>query len=228
MVRRGLLRHPGYLPALQRRCRGRGQVATSDGRLFHAPDTARLEARKRRYQRRMARQIKTSRRRRITKGRLRKTQRRIFMKRRDWQHHVSRELAIHTAAVEDLRVRGMTASAKGTAAQPGKGAKAKAGLNRVILDTGWGSLRTMLEQKAPRVIAVNPAYTSRTCHACGVESSRSRFSRDRFRCVACRHAAHADLNAARNIRRRGLALLRGEAAGLPGLRTARMTDATAA
>ena len=33
-----------------------GQVATSAGRLFHAPDRRRLEARKRRYQRQLARQ----------------------------------------------------------------------------------------------------------------------------------------------------------------------------
>jgi len=42
------------------------------------------------------------------------------------------------------------------------------------------------------------------------------------------HADHADLNAARNIRRRGLALLHGEAAGLPGRRAVKSPGGMAA
>jgi putative transposase len=64
--------------------------------------------------------------------------------------------------VEDLRVRGMTASAKGTVEQPGTNAKQNAGLNRSILQTGWGNLRRMPEYKAVHVVAVNPAYSSQT------------------------------------------------------------------
>ncbi len=195
-----------------------GQVAASDGRLFHAPDTRRLEARKRRYQRMVARGRRGSRRRERARARLARTARRIAMARRDWHHQVSRRIAegAHTVAIEDLKVKAMTASARGTADEPGSGVKQKAGLNRVVLDTGWAALRAMLEYKAGRVIAVDPRHTSQTCAACGHVDARSRRTRDRFHCVACGHADHADANAARTIRRRGLALPHGEAAGVPG------------
>ncbi len=112
----------------------------------------------------------------------------------------------------------MTASAKGTSEAPGRNVKtkAKAGLNRVILETGWGELRRMLEYKAGAVVAVNPAYTRQTCAACGVIDAASRKTQAEFSCVACGHADNADLNAAREIRRRGLALLHGEAAAASG------------
>ncbi|MEV0287659.1 transposase [Kribbella sp. NPDC050820] len=57
-----------------------------------------------------------------------------------------------------------------------------------------------LEHKAPgRVEKVNPAYTSQTCSACGHCAPESRESQAVFRCVACGHRAHADVNAAVNI-----------------------------
>ncbi len=195
-----------------------GQVAASDGRLFHAPDMRRLEARKRRYQRMVARRRRASRRRARARARLARTTRRIAMARRDWHHQVSRRIAegAHTVAIEDLKVKAMTASARGTAKEPGSGVKQKAGLNRVVLDTGWAALRAMLDYKAARVIAVDPRHTSRTCAACGHVDAASRRSQAVFHCVACGHADNADANAARNIRRRGLAQLHGEAAGVPG------------
>ena len=87
----------------------------------------------------------------------------------------------------------MTRSAGGTKEEPGRHVRSKAGLNRVILETGWSSFRRMLDYKAHRVIAVNPAYSSQTCAACGVTSAQSRRTRDLFQCVACGHADHADL-----------------------------------
>ncbi len=188
-----------------------GAIAASDGRLFHAPDTRRLEARRRRYQRMVAR-------RRRTRTQLVRTTRRIAMARRDWHHQVSRRIAegAHTVAIEDLKVKAMTARARGAADEPGTNVRAKAGLNRVVLDTGWAALRAMLDDKAGRVIAVDPRHTSQTCAACGHVDARSRRTRDRFHCVACGHADHADANAARTIQRRGLALLHGEAARVPG------------
>ena len=203
-----------------------GQVAVSGPgveRLFHAPDTARLEARAKRLSRKLARQRRGSRRRERTRLRLAKTRRRIACRRHDWRHRTSRAVAgmAHTVAVEELRVKAMTASARGTAEEPGSGVRQKAGLNRVILDTGWGAFRAMLEYKAGTVVAVNPAHTSRTCHACGHVDAASRRSQAVFHCVACGHAGHADANAARNIRRRGLALLHGDGAwpqGPPAIR----------
>ncbi len=192
-----------------------GQVAASDGRLFHAPDTRRLEAKAKRLSRKLARQKRGSGRRARTRARLAKTRRRQAGTRRDWHHQVSRRIAegAHTVAIEDLKVKAMTASARGTAEEPGSGVKQKAGLNRVVLDTGWAALRAMLDDKAGRVIAVDPRHTSQTCAACGHVDARSRRTRDRFHCVACGHADHADANAARTIRRRGQALLHGEDAG---------------
>lgn len=190
-----------------------GQIAASDGRsarLLHAPDQHRLEARKRRYQRRMARQVRGSRRRERPRRRVARSERRMATRRHDWHHRVSRELASGTVVVENLKTRAMTASARGTVEAPGRNVRAKAGLNRVVLATGWNALRAMLEYKAPRLVAVDARNTSRGCAACGYVDADSRRSRDTFRCVACGHAEQADINAAHNIRRRGLAQLHGE------------------
>ena len=178
-----------------------GQVADSTGRIHRGPDVARLEARRRRYQRRMARQCKGSNRRAVTRLRLRKTQRKLRYARHNWHHAVSRALAdtAHTVVVEDLRTQAMTRSAKGSTERPGTNVKAKAGLNRSILDTGWSQLRAMLEYKAGAVVAVDPAYTSQTCAECGAVDAANRKTQSSFKCVRCGHVANADVNAALNI-----------------------------
>ena len=193
--------------------RNAGQIAVADGeatRIIRAPERASLEARRRRYQRRMARQCRGSNRRARTRTRLAKTSRRLANRRKDWCHHVSRELAGSAVVLEDLRTKSMTRSAKGTAEAAGTNVRAKAGLNRVVLATGWAALEQMLRYKAPAVVLVAPHHTSQTCHACGHIDAPSRVSQALFRCTACGHRDHADLNAARNIRRRGLAQLHGE------------------
>ena len=73
---------------------------------------------------------------------------------------------------------------------------------------GWAfsQLRTYIEYKANlagvRVIAIDPRNTSRTCNQCGHCEKANRQSQDSFLCKACGHEAHADLNAAQNIRAR--------------------------
>jgi putative transposase len=102
--------------------------------------------------------------------------------------------------VEDLRIAGMTRSARGTVAEPGRNVRQKSGLNREIGRSGWGLLVTRLEQKAPgRVQKINAACTSQRCSACGHTTAGSRESQSRFRCVACNFACNADVNAALNI-----------------------------
>lgn len=123
-------------------------------------------------------------------------------RRRDWTEKTSTDLArrFDLIRVEDLDVRAMTRTARGTLQRPGRGVRQKAGLNRGILASGWSRLVDRLEDKAPgRVQKVAAAYTSQTCNACGHIARESRESQPSFRCVACGHQAHADVNAARNI-----------------------------
>jgi predicted RNA-binding Zn-ribbon protein involved in translation (DUF1610 family) len=83
---------------------------------------------------------------------------------------------------------------------PGRGVRAKAGLNRGILASGWGLLVRRLQDKAPgRVEKISPAFTSQRCSACGQVDRGSRESQAVFRCTACGFAANADVNAAINI-----------------------------
>ena len=107
--------------------------------------------------------------------------------------------------LEDLRLRNMTRSAKGTIEEPGRNVAAKAGLNRTLLDAGFGMIARLTAEKAEsaarEIIYVDPKYTSQTCAACGHIAKENR-SRLRFVCVACSHVDHADVNAARVILQR--------------------------
>jgi transposase len=50
-----------------------------------------------------------------------------------------------------------------------------------------------------RVEKIDPACTSQACHACGHREAENRESQAVFRCRACGHTDHADVNAAENI-----------------------------
>lgn len=90
------------------------------------------------------------------------------------------------------------------------GGSAKTGLNKSIQDAGWGVFLGVLRAKAESagrvVIEVNPAYTSQRCSQCGHVAAGNRVTQARFRCQSCGHTANADVNAAINILRAGLAL----------------------
>ena len=109
-----------------------GQATDSTGEVHALPDTTVEDAKIKRYQRRMARQQKGSHRRRGTGGKLRKLQRRKARRRDNATHQISRKVAntAHTVVLEDLNTKAMTKSAKGTAENPGRNVKQKAGLNR--------------------------------------------------------------------------------------------------
>ncbi|PZG08110.1 RNA-guided endonuclease InsQ/TnpB family protein [Nonomuraea aridisoli] len=132
----------------------------------------------------------------------------------DYAHKVANALVRGYDVIvhEELRIANMTRSASGTVEAPGRNVAAKSGLNRGILDAGWGVFLTILSHKAEsagrELIAVNPAGTSRTCARCGHCVRENRVTQAEFRCQACGHAAHADVNAAINILRAGLALRR--------------------
>jgi transposase len=122
--------------------------------------------------------------------------------RKDWVEKVSTDLArrFDVIRVEDLKIRNMTRSAKGTVEAPGRNVRQKSGLNREIMRSAWGLLVSRLEDKAPgRVEKINSAFTSQRCSACGHVAAESRKSQAPFACVACSFACNADVNAARNI-----------------------------
>ena len=178
-------------------------AALSTGEMLTAPGlSAREQARLRRLQRRLARAGRGSSRRGKARTAVARLRARERDRRKDWAEKTSTGVArrFDVIRVEDLNIRNMTRSAKGTAEQPGRNVRAKTGLNREISRSGWGLLVRRLEDKAPgRVEKVPPAYTSQRCSACGHVDGRSRESQARFRCTACGYAGNADVNAARNI-----------------------------
>ncbi len=145
-----------------------------------------------RYSRRLRRTIAE-----ITRLRARQTRRRL-----DFTHKLTTDLAKSHGwvGIEDLRVKNLTRSAKGTVGQPGSNVRQKAGLNRAILDNAPYERHRQLAYKAPRfgseLRLVPPAFTSQTCAACGYRDPGSRPGCGRvFACTACGHQAHADHNA---------------------------------
>ncbi|MEU5993557.1 transposase [Spirillospora sp. NPDC047418] len=179
-------------------------AALSTGELLNAPALTDREAeRLLRLQRKLARARRGSNRRAHVKAAIARLKAREADRRRDWVEKTTTALATEfdAIAVEDLNVRAMTRSARGTIDAPGAGVRQKAGLNRAILANGWGQVLARLGHKAPgRVIKVDPRYTSQTCHACGHRAPENRESQAVFRCTACGHRANADVNAARNIK----------------------------
>jgi putative transposase len=178
-------------------------AALSTGELWHVPGLTEGECnRRRRLERRLARAKRGSNRRSRVKHAAAQLRARETDRRRDWADKASTNLArrFDVIRVEDLQIRNMTSSAKGTLENPGRNVLAKTGLNREILASGWGLMVRRLEQKAPnRVERVNPAFTSQRCSACGHVDKKSRESQARFACTACGYACNADVNAARNI-----------------------------
>jgi transposase len=178
-------------------------AALSTGELLHAPAlTARERTRLRRLQRSLARAERGSNRRGRVRHAIARLRARETDRRKDWAEKASTGIArrFDVIRVEDLQITDMTRSAKGTRENPGRNVRAKAGLNRGILGSGWGLLVCRLEDKAPgRVEKIRPAFTSQRCSACGHVDAKSRESQARFVCTACGFALHADVNAARNI-----------------------------
>ena len=162
-----------------------------------------------RYQRRMSRKVKFSNNWKKAKARVQRMHSRIANARKDFLHKASCQISQNHAmiAIEDLQIRNMSKSAKGNSEQHGKQVQQKSGLNRAILDQGWGEFRRQLEYKAAWnggfVVAVPPQYTSQTCPCCGHVSKDNRQTQAQFECVDCGFEENADVVGAINILARG-------------------------
>jgi putative transposase len=182
-------------------------------------------------QRQLSTKVKFSLRWKQLKAAIAKLHHRIACIRKDFLNKLSTQLAKSHGHIvlEDLKVVEMTASASGTVEEPGAGRLAaskpawmvaqKSGLNRSILDQGWGEFRRQLSYKLEwmggKLSLVPPHYTSQTCPeshgGCGHVSAANRKDRDTFLCVRCGFTAPADKVGAMNILSLGLRLREGKA-----------------
>ncbi len=180
-------------------------LAMSTGETLNAPLPA---ASTRRLKRRLSLAKPGSNRRNQARLRLARVLARDKDRRKDWAEKASTDIArrFDVIRIEDLRIGKMT---RKPAPKPSpsiagaflrNGSRSKAGLNRAILESGWGLFARRLEDKASgRVEKVNPCLTSQRCSACGHVDGKSRKSQARFACTACGFTLNADLNAAINI-----------------------------
>jgi putative transposase len=166
-----------------------------------------------REQRKLSRKVKFSANWRKQKARITALHTKIANARNDFLHKTSTTISKNHAIVvmEDLRIKNMSASARGSVEDPGKNVRQKAGLNRSILDQGWGNFRRMLEYKQAwsggEVVLVQAMYTSQRCPECGHVDKANRKSQAVFKCMACGYEKNADLSAATNILAAGHAVL---------------------
>ncbi len=178
-------------------------AALSTGELLAVPGlTGRERRRIRHLERKLARAKRGSNRRGRVRLAIARLRARETDRRKNWAEKASTDIArrFDLIRVEDLRIKKMTRSAREIAGKPGRNVRAKSGLNREILRSGWGLLVRRLADKAPgRVEKIRPAFTSQRCSACGHVDANSRESQARFACTACGFADSADVNAARNI-----------------------------
>ena len=173
-----------------------------------------------RAQRRLSRCRKGSHRWRKRRAVLANHQHRERVRNRNDCHRTTTDLVrrFGLIALEDLTIRNMTASAKGTLENPGTGVAQKAGLNRSISEQTWGIIRNQLSYKAAwagrELVVVDPKFTSQRCSGCGVVSAEHRQGK-RYDCAECRMTEDSDINAARNILNKAMAGRRGPDYRLP-------------
>ena len=188
-------------------------LTLSDGTMFFPVTAYRdLQHKIAREQKKLAHKVKFSANWKKQKAIITRLHQRIAEIRKTVLHQVSQAISKNHAVVvlEDLKVQNMTASAKGTVEVPGRKVRQKSGLNKSILDQGWGQLRQMLGYKLQwsggMLILVDPAYTSQICPVCGCVDAENRKEQSVFLCRHCGHEDHADVNAAKNTLARGWSL----------------------
>ncbi len=166
-------------------------------------------------QRRLARKKKGSKNRKKAGKRIGRLHHKITDKREAFQWQLANKLTKKADAVvvEDLNISGMKKRCKPKEDVSNKGRflsngqSRKKGLNRSISDASWYSLTQKIEYLAAKqgkvFKKVNPRHTSQKCPSCGHIDKANR-NKEKFVCGNCGYLAHADLNAACNIKQRGI------------------------
>lgn len=119
-------------------------------------------------------------------------------------HCTSKELVNNFSmiALEDLDIKQMTKSNKGTKDNPGENVKEKANFNRDMLRNSWGRFSSLVSYKGKwnnvEVKKVPPAFTSQRCNVCGFTDKDNR-NKSVFKCLQCGYEENADVNGALNV-----------------------------
>lgn len=170
-------------------------VADSDGNTVPHPAHLKVELKNLAHsQRLLCRRTKGSHRRRKQARVVARRHERIANRRRDTLHKLSRKYVneYDTIVVEDLNVAGMVQNHH---------------LSRAISDASWSLLRLLLAYKAEnagrRFVAVSAHFTSQRCSGCGEHVEKSLSVRTHT-CPYCGYTDNRDVNAAKNILRKGL------------------------
>ena len=167
----------------------------------------------RHHQQELSRKVKFSQNWKKEKAKVQKIHIGVANARKDFLHKITTTISKNHALVciEDLQVSNMSKSASGTQENPGKNVRQKSGLNRSILDQGWGMFRSQLAYKLEwnggMLLAVPPQYSSQECPACHHIAKENRKTQAQFACVSCNYKNHADVVGAMNTLERGYRLL---------------------
>ncbi len=160
-----------------------------------------------RLQQALSRKKRGSDRRRKAVKQVAKLHRKVRNQRRDFLHKQSRKLVntYGTMVFEELQPANMSKRPKPKQDENGKylpnGAAAKGGLNKSMVDAGWGMFQQFCTYKAANagreVLFVNPQYTSQVCSGCG--QVRKKDLSERWHSCQCGTELDRDHNAALNI-----------------------------
>lgn len=186
-------------------------IVADDGSSFHHPKPYKTSKDKLAHQSRKLEKKKrgSNNRKRLVKQ-IGRTYERITNIRTDFLHRVAKQLVVENDVIiiEKLNVKGMLEQEKPVyiEGQPFKILPKKSN----IQDASWATFVALLTYKAERagrkIIEVNPRGTSKTCSCCGNIKEDLTLKDRIYNCEICKISIDRDLNAAYNIRSRGLGI----------------------
>jgi len=168
----------------------------STGEKVDSPDYSPLDRKIRRFQRRLAKRVKGSKRREVMRLKVAKLKAKEQDTRKDFLHKLSTRVTNdnQVIALEDLNVSGMVKNRK---------------LARAISQAGWREFRTLVENKSTKlgrefVVISRWEPTSQVCSKCGYKWGKLDLSVRELVCLSCGTQHDRDGNAAKNIEKVGV------------------------
>lgn len=187
-------------------------AALSNGTFIESPRYyRRAQKQLEKLQRALSKKKRDSHRRKKAVYSVAKAHRKIANQRRDFHYKQAKSLVQghQTIVFEELAITNISKRARPRLNENGtympNGATAKSGLNKSILDAGWGQFQQIVSYKAAcagrTVLFVDPKYTSQICSQCGIVRKKS--LEERWHSCECGCELDRDTNAAINILRAG-------------------------